>query len=69
MRTATATATQVQVAPASTTGGESDDGELPWWGWVLIGLGVAAIVAAIYLVGRRQGEAGKRDAPPDEPVA
>jgi len=45
--------TSVQVAPTSTTGGGSGGG-VPWWGWLLIALGVAGIGIGMFLVGRRR---------------
>lgn len=61
--TVTNQTTNVQAAPATTAGDESSDG-LPWWGWVLIGLGVVAIGSAIFAVGRNRG----RRKPPDAPA-
>src|SRR4051812_39340321 len=56
----TSTVTNVQVTPTSTTGGDGDGGGMAWWGWVLIGLGVAGIGGAIFALGRHHG----RGAPP-----
>lgn len=50
-----ATVTGVVVAPTSTTGNASGDGELPWWGWALIALVVVGIAVAIFQLGRRRG--------------
>jgi cobalamin biosynthesis Mg chelatase CobN len=70
-RTATATATAtapshsgqlthqstgVQIALNSTTADESSGG-VPWWGWLLITLGVAALAIGTFIFGRRRGNA------------
>lgn len=40
----------VNVVPTSTTG--SGSGSVPWWGWLLIGLGVAGVVIGGVLIAR-----------------
>jgi len=71
----TRTKTVTSPAPPSTTitnettvksTTEESDG-LPWWGWLLIVLGVAAIAIGMYLVGRRRRRRrDKRDRRGDE---
>ena len=46
--------TSVQVSPTSTTDKQTGD-QIPWWGWVLIGLGAAAIGIGIFAAGHRRG--------------
>jgi hypothetical protein len=53
----------VLVAPSSTTGG-GQSSKVPWWGWLLIGLGAAGIIAGIFWVGRRSG---RKPEPPHAP--
>jgi hypothetical protein len=67
----TSTATTVAVVPTSTTGSESGDGGLPWWGWLLIAVGVVAIGFGIYRLGRRREHgvaAGDDVLPPSPPL-
>jgi hypothetical protein len=57
--TETATApsiTGVQVTP-TTAPTESSETEVPWWAWLLIGLGVVIVVGMVYGLGRHHGEA------------
>jgi len=55
--------TTVAVTPISTTASQAGSG-VPWWGWVLIGLGVVGVAIAIFQLGRRRrGGGGSR--PPD----
>ncbi len=61
----TAQTTSVQVVPTSNTGQEAGGG-LPWWGWVLIGLGIAAAAVGIFMFGRRHG--GGPSSHADEPT-
>jgi hypothetical protein len=50
--------TTVAVNPLSTTDNQSGSG-IPWWGWVLIGLGVVGVAIAIFQLGRgRRGGSG-----------
>jgi hypothetical protein len=58
----TAQTTSVQVAPTSTTGQKSGGG-VPGWGWVLIGLGIAAVAVGIFLFGRHRsgGQSSRTD--------
>jgi cobalamin biosynthesis Mg chelatase CobN len=55
--------TAVKVAPTSTAATTEDSGGVPWWGWVLIALGVVVIGIAIYALGRHHGS-GSSSAPP-----
>jgi len=55
--------TTVAVNPLSTTASESGSG-IPWWGWVLIGLGVVGVAIAIFQLGR-----SRRGGGPDDPAA
>ena len=41
----------------------ADEGGMPWWGWLLIGLGVLALVAAIVYFLRQSGRIGGTKAP------
>jgi cytoskeletal protein RodZ len=52
--------TSVQVTPATTTSttGKSTASQIPWWGWLLIGLGAAGLVVAIFAAGHRRGARG-----------
>jgi cobalamin biosynthesis Mg chelatase CobN len=50
----TSQTTKINVSPTSTTGKGSSSG-LPWWGWLLIGLGIAAVVVGIFQFGRKKG--------------
>jgi cobalamin biosynthesis Mg chelatase CobN len=59
----TTQSTKVLVAPSSTTGGEQSS-KVPGWGWLLIGLGAAGIIAGIFWVGRRSG---RKSEPPHTP--
>jgi hypothetical protein len=61
--TATASVTKsgsVTVQPTATTttptttGTGSGGGGVPWWGWVLITLGVVGLLAAVFAAGRRR---------------
>jgi cobalamin biosynthesis Mg chelatase CobN len=45
--------TSIQVTPTSTTTGDSSGG-VPWWGWLLIALGVIGLALAMFLLGRRR---------------
>ena len=45
------------VAPAASTEAHSGGG-LPWWGWLLIALGVGAIAILMFTVGRDRGRSG-----------
>ena len=49
------TVTNVVVAPASTTSDASGGDGMPWWGWLLIALGVAGIAVGMFVAGRRRG--------------
>ncbi|MGN6872361.1 MAG: hypothetical protein ACTHMY_28560 [Solirubrobacteraceae bacterium] len=50
--------TTVAVTPISADTSESGGG-IPWWGWVLIGLGVVGVAIAIFQLGRgRRGGSG-----------
>jgi hypothetical protein len=51
------TTTNVAVIPTSTTAEQSDD-QLPWWGWLLIGIGVAAVGVGLFAAGHRRGARG-----------
>jgi hypothetical protein len=57
----TAQTTSVQVAPTSTSA--KSGGGVPWWGWVLIGLGIAAVAVGIFLFGRHRsgGQSSRTD--------
>src|SRR4051794_37262398 len=48
-----ATVTVAHHAQTPTTGDDSGDGGLEWWGWVLIGLAIAGVGIAIFALGRR----------------
>ena len=47
--------TAVKVVPTSTAASTEPGGGVPWWGWVLIVLGVVVIGIAIFALGRRHG--------------
>jgi len=53
--------TKTVTTGTATTPAEESDGGMPWWGWVLIAVGVAAIVIGIRVLRRR-----KDDEPPDD---
>jgi hypothetical protein len=57
---ATANIHATQTTPAA----ESSGGGLPWWAWVLIGVGVVGVVAAIFAAGRHRGKATSATTPP-----
>lgn len=59
-------ATAVKVAPTSTAAATDSGGGVPWWGWVLIVLGVVVIGIAIFSLGRRHG-GGDTPAPEGRP--
>ena len=54
-----AQATHTTPAPTDSGGG------LPWWGWVLIGLGAAGVLVAVFAAGqRRRGQQSGAGSPP-----
>jgi hypothetical protein len=61
-----ATIHATQATPATS---ESGGGGLPWWGWILIGIGIVGVVAATVALGRRRvrpRELARRRAPPPD---
>ena len=60
------TATQT-AQPTSTGAPGASGGGMPWWGWVLVGLAAATVVAAIFVAGRHRGRReGAAQATPGE---
>ena len=58
----TSTSSTVTVAPTSTAAASDDGGgDLPWWAWLLIVLGVVAIGFGLYGLGRRRRHAAATD--------
>lgn len=53
------TTTNVVVTPTSTTAEQASD-QIPWWGWVLIGLGAAAVGVGLFALGHRHGARDQR---------
>jgi hypothetical protein len=53
----------VNIHATQTTPTANDSGGgLPWWGWLLIGVGTVGVALAIFIAGRRRGEAaGSRE--------
>jgi hypothetical protein len=49
----------VQAKPTKPASTESGNGGLPWWGWVLIGMAIVAVIVAIFAAGRRRGETAR----------
>lgn len=52
--------TGIKVTPASTSTG----GGVPWWGWLLIALGVVGLALGIFLLGRGRRGGGSGTEPP-----
>jgi len=46
---------KIDATQTTPTTSESGGGGIPWWGWVLIGIGVAGVMVAIFVTGRRHG--------------
>jgi hypothetical protein len=60
----TSSTTKVVLLTTATTAGHGENSSLPWWGWVLIALGVAGIVMGVVALSRRGGGHGDPAGPP-----